>query len=194
MEDETIKIIEPGEFRRYYALIRQDFSPEEHAPYRVLKWQISKGIQTAFAFREKSEDRAYAVCADANENGCVLVSLLAVLAHRRGKGDGSAFLRAIARRYADKKALIVEVERVEDALGDADRATREARIRFYRRAGFHTVAGISYAIWDVPMDLMILPLTASFEDVCDGIIPAMYEIYRKLLGPAFIGKLCISRS
>lgn len=193
MENWSVETIEPEEFEHIYTLIERDFCPEEHAPYRVLRRQIAGGIQSALSFRGSEGEGAYAVCADAHANGYVLISLFAVGSERRGRGVGSAFLARLARRYAGKKALIVEVERVRDARDERDRALREARIRFYRRAGFRMIGGISYSIWDVPMHLMILPLAAGFEEADGAIVRVMDEIYRTLLGPVFYGKLRIAR-
>lgn len=66
----------------------------------------------------------------------VLMDYLAVVASHRGEGLGSRFLSAIMEAKDLYPAIMLEIEAVDDALDDDDRATRERRQRFYERLGF----------------------------------------------------------
>lgn len=173
----------PSEFKRIYNKIKKDFSPGEYAPYKVLYKQLKKGIQQGFLFYADGIEAAYAVCAAGHRGGFVLISLLAVYPEYRGKGFGTQFIREIKRIYADKKGVIVEVEKPENAKDEAEKTNRENRIAFYRKADFELVLGIEYSIWTVPMHLMIC---SEGNRTPAEIGRIMYEIYLELLGRHFI--------
>lgn len=181
--DFSIQTILPSGFKRIYKKIKQDFAPGEYAPYTVLYRQLKKGIQQGFLLWADGREAAYAVCAAGNRSGFVLISLLAVYPEYRGKGFGTGFIREIKRIYADKKGVIVEVEKPENAKDEAEKTNREKRIAFYRKAGFEAVPGIEYSIWTVPMHLMVFS-AEKLQPVQIGLV--MHEIYLELMGRHFI--------
>lgn len=183
-----IRHMETGELKDIYQRIKEDFPPEEHAPYTVFYKQLKGEIQEGLVFCDGKRDLAYSVCA-VSDNDYVLVSLLAVFKEFRAKGIGSAFMKALSELYADKSGILVEVERPELAKTEKDYSYRLRRINFYEKAGFYLIKGINYSIWDVPMHLMALPLSSSVEIVEKEIEHIMYQIYFRLLGEQFIQKM-----
>ena len=179
----SIETILPSAFKRIYKKIKKDFAPEEYAPYRVLYKQLKKGIQQGYLLFADGREAAYAVCAAAHPNGFVLISLLAVYPEYRGSGFGTEFIREIKEIYADKKGVIVEVEKPENAKDEAETINRENRIAFYRKAGFHMVPGIAYSIWTVPMHLMVF---CAENETPGEIGRVMHEIYLELMGRRLI--------
>ncbi|MDR3644547.1 MAG: GNAT family N-acetyltransferase [Clostridia bacterium] len=191
--DFAVRSIELKELKKIYCRIKRDFAPGEYAPYVVLYHQLRSGTLKGFVLLEGGSEVAYAVCAEGNENGCVLISLMAVYEGIRGRGYGTAFLEELRAVYADKNGIIVEVEKPEAASTAPEKALRERRIAFYQRAGFLLLPNIEYTIWDVPMHLMALPLQASQQAIGDEIVQIINEIYLSLLGKHYIHKMRVIR-
>lgn len=182
-----------GEVKDFYDHIVRDFKEGEYPPYQVLLQQLQKGTQEGIVFTEQGKDLAYAVIAPHNTNRYVLISLLAVLPGQREKGIGSDFLKALVGKYQDQQGIIVEVERPDVFLGRKEADAQRRRIQFYEKAGFYLIPDINYAIWDISMHLMALPILASRETINKEIEDIMTEIYEKLLTPRFSHKMVISR-
>ncbi len=188
----TINLQEVGDL---YINIVNDFAPGEYPPYDVLYKQLEKGIQDGFVLVNDQKDVAYSICTEDSTNSFVLLSLLAVYKEYRGRGFGTEFLKMFKNRYCGEKSIIVEVEKPEAALEQKERNTRENRIKFYEKAGFRLLPDIEYAIWDVPMYLMLLPMKnmqideTSISSINKEIEKAMGDIYLKLLGSKFFHKM-----
>lgn len=192
MTEYFIRTMKPGELKGFYKHITRDFLPEEHAPYGILHRQLQNGVQEGLVFCEGTRELAYAICAANDPGGFVLISLLAVFQDCRGRGIGTEFIKALQQKYESKQGIVVEVERPDLSHTQEDRLVRQQRIRFYEKAGFYLIPGIEYSIWDVPMHLMTLPITASKEEVCADIEKIIYRIYLGLMGEQFIHKMQIS--
>jgi hypothetical protein len=108
----------------------------------------------------------------------------------RGRGYGPSLLEHIKGAYTKKNGIIVEVEKPEEASTQEEKEVRQKRILFYEKAGFTQIPGIRYAIWDVPMHLMVCPATPE-KDICAEIGRIMYDIYHHLMGPIYIHKMKI---
>ncbi|MBB6216087.1 GNAT superfamily N-acetyltransferase [Anaerosolibacter carboniphilus] len=185
----TIREIELHEFKDIYDRIERDFVPGEYAPYEILYQQLQEGVQTGLILLDGERAVAYGICAGEDGSDYVLISLLAAYEEFRGSGFGSVLLEALKKRYSDKKGILVEVERPEDALTNEEKAIREKRIQFYQKAGFYLIPHIDYSIWDVPMHLMALPQEISSQMMNKEIGQIIYEIYFKLMGKQFIHKM-----
>ncbi len=189
MNDYTIRTMDVSELWKIYKHIKQDFPVGEYAPYEILSRQLREGLQQGLILRLGEQDLAYAICAASTDY--VLLSLMAVFPEFRGQGVGSGFLQALHRKYANKHAIIGEVERLELASNSKELKQRRERIKFYKTAGFYLIPGINYTIWDVPMDLMAQPIISSPEAINDDIPLIMYQIYLKLMGKQFMHKMSI---
>ena len=162
--------------------------------YTILYQHLQNGLQKALIFCEGEQDLAYSVCTDNHNNGYVLISLLAVFKGYRDQGIGSAFMKRLRLRYEDKQALLVEVERPDQAKTQGEGNSRRRRIEFYEKAGFYLIEGVDYSICDIPMHLMALPLVASKETINREIRRSMYELYLSLMGEELIYKMQIKTS
>jgi hypothetical protein len=134
------------------------------------------------------EDAAYSICAADKDNEYVLISLFAVFEDYRGKGIGTAFMDALKTLYMEKRGIIVEVEKPECAESKEELESRNRRIEFYQKSGFHQIQGIDYTIWDVPMHLMVFPFETE-EITSDGIGLIMYQIYLRMMGEHLMHKM-----
>lgn len=74
--------------------------------------------------------------------------LLVAAKDQRGQGLGTAFYTEIVRRaneeIPDLKAIVLEVERPDQALSDEQCIESEQRIRFYRRLGVQIATNLTY--------------------------------------------------
>ena len=190
MDTCAIREMRLPEFKRYYANLTEDFHTGEYPPYAIMRAQVKRGALQGLVYTDDSgTDAAYAFNAEQSDYGMVLVSYYAVLASRRGTGVGSAFLDALAGRYRTYRGIVVEVEKPELADSEQERMLRGRRIRFYERAGFQLVPKVDYAIWGIPMHLMILPLQDSFSAIATELPTLMRALYLPLLGHAFIQRM-----
>jgi ribosomal protein S18 acetylase RimI-like enzyme len=94
---------------------------------------------------------------------------LAVTEEKRNVGIGGRFYGEIVRRLQEThpsiKAVVMEVERPDQAHSEESRAYAERRIRFYLRQGAFLVGGINYLQEvdnqpPVPMHVMVHPFVA----------------------------------
>ena len=189
MSEYYMRSMELGELKAFYERIQRDFSQGEYSPYAILYQHLQKGLQKALIFCEGGQDLAYSICTDNHDNRYVLISLLAVFKGLRDEGIGSAFMKSLHLRYKDKQALLVEVERPDEARTQEEGNQRRRRIEFYEEAGFYLIEDVNYSIWDIPMHLMALPLFASKETINQEIRRTMRELYLDLMGEELIHKM-----
>ncbi|WHH59851.1 GNAT family N-acetyltransferase [Petroclostridium sp. X23] len=178
----SIRTIQLHEFNGNFQRIEQDFVPGEYAPYDILYQHLQTGTQKGLILLEDECEVAYCICAEGSANDYVLISLFAVYREYRGRGLGSIFLQELKKVYSEKKGIIVEVEKPENAKTDKEKAIREKRIQFYQKAGFNLIPNIDYSIWDISMHLMALPQKASTQIINEQIEQIMYAIYFTLIG------------
>ncbi len=190
----TIRAIDLHELLDFYTRIIQDFAEGEYPPFDKLYYQLENKIQKGWVFVCDGVDVAYSICAEGENKNYVLISNIAVYSEYRGKGFGTAFIEQLVNRYSDSDGIIVEVEKVEDASDEHDKRTREKRIKFYQKSGFHLIPGIEYAIWHIPMHLMVLPCKAPLGEAYQDIGNIIYDIYYALLGKQYIHKMEFRRS
>ena len=189
MPNRFIRRMDITELKEFYYRIEQDFPVGEYAPYDIVFDHVQSGMQEGMVFCEGKEDLAYSICTVNNSNGYVLVSLLAVYPEYRGNGVGSAFIHTLGKKYEQKQAIIVEVERPSLSPSVNEQDCRQRRIEFYKKLGFYLIPEVEYTIWDVPMHLMALPIIASKEIINQDISRIMHQIYYPLLGEQFIHKM-----
>jgi GNAT superfamily N-acetyltransferase len=180
------------EFKRFFTYLQSDFPAGEYPPYAIMRAQLKRGALVGLVYVDASgEDTAYAFNAVQPGQGMVLVSYYAVLSSRRGTGVGSAFLHALAEKYQAYRGMVVEVEKPELASSEAERTLRARRVRFYERAGFRLVPAVDYAIWGIPMHLMLRPLQDGNSAIEAELPSLMRALYLPLLGQAFIRRMTL---
>ncbi len=183
-----IREMDIRELQEVYKRITQDFPAGEYPPFVNLKRHFENNIQKGWILVVDGRDTAYSICAE-SADGYVLISFFAVYKDYRQKGLGTLFLEKLKEIYSNAQGIIVEVEKVDEALLQEEVTIRERRLEFYRRAGFILVPGIDYVIWDVPMHLMVCPCKNDVDTTMKNIGDIMYQIYLSLLGKNFIHKL-----
>ena len=166
--------------------IGKDFPPRERPPCFVIKNNIKKNTQEGFIYVDNDTELGYAITSISEY--AVLISLFGIFNGNRGKGSGTQFLQEIIKHYDNKKAIIVEVERPEDAKSGEEKIVCEKRISFYEKVKFTIHKDIEYSIFKVPMYLM----THSKENLTkEDIIKYMKIIYGITLRKRFHNMLQI---
>ncbi len=163
----------------YQTRMETDFPSAERPNLSAMRRHMRENLQEIFVLTDGQRDAAYAVCAEAN--GVILVTLLAVYAEQRGQGTGTALMACLKERYADRRAILLEVEDPDKAADEKERHTRERRIAFYRRASYQQLAGVSHTSFGIPLLPMALPLTDTLANVRASIAMDMEAIYHKIL-------------
>ena len=185
-----IRPMELDELMAFYdERIERDFSQGEYPPYPILYQHLQNGLEKALVFCKGEQDIAYSLAIDNHDNSYVLITLIAVFKQYRGQGIGSAFMNRLRLMYEDKQALLVEVERPDQAKTQKEADFRRQRINFYEKAGFYLIEGVDYSIWDIPMHLMALPILSSKETINLEIRRSMHELYLYLMGETLIHKM-----
>lgn len=119
----------------YEQEMQQTFPRSELKPLKAMLRMQAEGHYDVLGYYDESDTLlAYACLCTAAEP--VLLDYLAVVAAHRGEGLGSAFLSALMQEASPYPAIMLEIEAVDDALDDDDRAMRARRQRFYERLGF----------------------------------------------------------
>ncbi|MCD8354439.1 MAG: GNAT family N-acetyltransferase [Clostridiales bacterium] len=78
---------------------------------------------------------AYACYIQTQSSSYALLDYFAVVPELRGKGIGSEFLRSLNGNVSAKRGVFIEAESPDSAKTEAERQTRERRIRFYLSNG-----------------------------------------------------------
>ena len=194
MRQASIRDMASREHKRFFKYLQQDFSAGEYPPYFILHGQLQEGSLQGLVFTDSDgQDMAYALNAVHETRDMVLISYYAVLADFRGTGVGTQFLQAIAERHATCRGLVVEVEKPEEADSVEERDIRTRRIRFYEKAGFQSVPDVAYAIWGIPMHLMVRPVSDTYENLAADLPERMRDLYLPLLGRTFIHRMNVRR-
>lgn len=189
MSEYYLRSMEASELKNLYPRIEKDFEQGEYPPLNVLDNQLQQGSQKGYVLYDGKNDLAYSFCAASSTQDYILITLLAVFQEHRGIGVGSAFLDELHRIYVHKHAIIVEVEKPEEAKTEEERDKRIRRIKFYEQKGYCLVKGIEYVIWDIPMHLMVCSINICDATINEEIKQIMHQIYFRLLGNQFINKM-----
>lgn len=176
----SLRPLAEGELDSLYTRrIAEDFPSDERPSLPAMHRHMQNGLQQILMMTDGEEDAAYAVCAEAN--GIVLVSLLAVFADRRGGGHGSRLLALLKEQYAGARAIVLEVEDPKDAEDAAAVQTREKRIAFYERNGYHFLEGIRHDSFGVHLLVMATPLGDALENIRATAVEDLRAIYHRIL-------------
>ncbi len=172
--------------------MQRDFPPSERAPAFALRRQLKSGVFEGYALRSETGLAAYAVNVVSPCERYILLNYLAVDSQTRGQGVGYIMLAHLKSLYADKRAIIAEVEHPADADGQADREMREARVRFYEKCGFMLIPDVDYSIFGVKMALYFWSPALDAAGIRPDIETIMNDLYRKFLPRVFWSQLRIS--
>lgn len=136
----------------YHTHMKEAFPPEELKPLKRMLTMQAEGRYQVWGYYDEAELLAYA-CVYVSER-YALLDYYATTKLQRGKGHGSAFLKRLLEEIYSSQIMLIEIEAVEDAVDQADRAIRERRLAFYERLGFRLtltegfIYSVHYAVLD----------------------------------------------
>lgn len=188
MSEYYIRAMVASELKDFYPRIKSDFAAGEYPPMDVLYNHLQEGRQEGFVLSDGTGDLAYSFCAANPDHEYILITLLAVFQQYRGMGIGSTFLNELHKKFVNERAIIVEVEKPEEARTVEERDKRLHRIAFYEKEGYRMIKGLDYTIWDIPLHLMAFSSNDG-DAINKEIKQIMHQIYFGLLGKQFIHKM-----
>ncbi len=183
----TLRPMHMEEFDALFKHLQRDFPRNELPPKVVMRRLLQRGVTRAWIMQQGDREVAYAIGAESEH--AALITHLAVYAGQRGGGIGSALMALLAEAYAHLARIIVEVEHPDHARDDATRVLRQRRIAFYERAGYVPYPHIPYAIWRVPMLLMVQPLSGAPLPGDEALRADLKAIYARIMSPMFMHML-----
>jgi len=179
--DYKIRPIISTDFKWLFTRMRNDFPPQERAPFFAIRRNLKNGIFEGFILTDDKSNFAYSLDTLSKDNSSVLLNYLAVEKAYRNKGLGTVLLELLQEHYVKNKAIIVEVERSCDTKNNEENKIREARISFYSKCGFFIVPDIEYSIFGIPMHLMVWSSCEGKEEIRQNICDIMDKLYIRIL-------------
>lgn len=150
------KISSPGQWLRVYLLYRAAFPRSERKPFGMILKMYRKGKTDVWCARDERGFAGFA--ATINDEALVLLDYLAVSKGKRGRGCGTAMLRALKDGYPGR-GLFVEIESpFEDA---PNREERMRRRQFYISCGMQP-ARVMAQVFGVKMELLCCNCSVDF--------------------------------
>lgn len=151
------------EFKNLYRKhIIYDFPKTERPNLQGFRKRILQGKEEVYIFVEEGTEKAYCIIANLDEY--VLISFLAVYKEQRGKGTGTKLLKEIAKKYPNKKGILLEVENPEFANNEKERDIQEKRIKFYEKANYQIIEKLKLKLYSVNYKMMTyLPKDTKIE-------------------------------
>jgi len=177
-----LKEINSNNFCNLYSQhIVNDFSDDQRPPYDIIKKNIETGYSEGFIYVLDNKEMAYAI--NTISDNKVVISVFAVFNSFRNSGIGTSFLVELLDYYSDKKIIIVEVDKPEQAKTTEEKVVCEKRISFYERAGFIIHKDIEYSIFGIDFYLM----TYSKDKLeKKDVIESMKAVYKQTLNNIII--------
>lgn len=166
----------------YQNCLLVDFPPAELKPLATIQTLMEQGLYECYGLYEDGDLKAYAFLAKSTSGTCVLLDYYAVCAPYRSMAYGSQFLTLLKNHCHHYKGIIAEVETIEAASDDEERAIRERRVAFYKRNGISST-GLAFDLFGVDLSIYYFALDPEWDD--SFIYKELDAIYHIL----FTGKL-----
>lgn len=177
-----LRLLSLEETKRIYdRYLVRDFPPAERKPFASIRQLMEAGLYEPLG-AEAGDGRLLAYAWQTVVPGCAsaLLDYFAVLPEGRGRGTGTAVLRALAARDAPHRdSLIIECEHPAEA---PDPAAARRRIGFYLRAGARPTAmesrlfGVRYLIYAMPCGAAVpdADINADLQAIYRATVPEPY--------------------
>lgn len=141
----------------YQTYMTIDFPLDELKPFELISKLVNKNIYFAFGLFEEDKLFAYAFLTKSSDRRYLLLDYFAVCSDVRGKGIGSLCLSLLKDECKAYDGIFIEVENVEYAGNEVEKAVRSRRIAFYERNGAE-FTDILCRLFGVEMNIMIFDL------------------------------------
>lgn len=166
--------------RLYRRGLHRDFPPAELRPLWSMRRLLEQGNYAACVAEENGVPQGYALFAQAQ--GAALLDYFAVEPQLRGRGVGSAFLRALAQKDYGAPYLLIEAESPDSATTPEQLEERRRRIRFYIGCGCRQT-GVRSFLFGVEYDILLLPLGETGAVSDDEVSRCLKGLYGVIVSP-----------
>ena len=146
-----------SDWLQLYVLYRRSFPRAERKPFLTILKKYRANSTDIWCIRR--DDRFLGFAATMNSPRLVMLDYLAVSPGLRGQGIGSAALKDLMHRYADRE-FILEIESPYEP--GPDQTLRQSRKRFYVNCGMIPLH-IMAEVFGVKMELLGQNTTIDFE-------------------------------
>ncbi len=181
-----LKNMELSDLDVVFSKMKEDFPAKERAPFNSIRVNLKRKIFEGFLLTEGNMDTAYCINTSSTDGNYQLINYLATSKERRGQGIGTILLEELKKKYANKKAIIVEVEPPTDN-------EKKARVRFYEKAGFIILNDIEYTLFGVDMCVMFWSECLTEEEISSTITTVIQDIYHRTVPKLLWGRIKIRR-
>ncbi len=145
---EELKSADGEAFRQLFAIYATSINPAEQKPEAWLRAMVAAPQYRVWITQDAGRVRAFSILFVPPDQGFALLEYMAVAPEERGQGfGGKLFQKTVAQALTqggDRLPVVLEVD--SDREASDDRAVRTRRLRFYRRLGCVTVAGLRYVM------------------------------------------------
>lgn len=161
----------------FHTNMQEDFPAEEIKPLSLLSHLYEQQICRAYGFYDESGTKrlAYAIFDKPNVGNGWLLDYLAVDKNARGGGIGSRVLKEIRETLKEAEAILLEIERLDEAENDAQKTERVRRKHFYLKNGLVETGVYTVADGNIGYEILCLPIQK--EVVGARAAKAMQNIY-----------------
>ena len=146
-----------SDWLQFYILYRRSFPRAERKPFLTILKKYRTNSTDIWCIRRG--DRFLGLAATMNSPRLVMLDYLAISPSLRGQGIGSAALKDLMHRYADRE-FILEIESPYEP--GPDQMLRQSRKRFYVNCGMIPLH-IMAEVFGVKMELLGQNTTIDFE-------------------------------
>ena len=171
-----LRVTDEARLQRAEALYMEAFPKSERKPWALIVGKQLEGSMEILAI-EDDENSFLGLAVFAFDKDLALLDYFAISAEFRGQGAGSEAIRALQKRYADKRFLL-EIETTKKPCDDL--TMREQRKAFYLRNGLH-VMNFDVLLFGVEMEILSNCEHLTFEEYLD--------IYLHACSPKFKDKI-----
>ncbi len=140
----------------YRKHIVKDFPRAERTTLNKFKKRIIRGQEEVYIYKGDGKEKAYIIVAVLNNY--IMVSFLAVFEKYRGEGIGTKLLKEIKEKFNNKKGILLEVENPQYSIDEADKITRQRRIKFYEKSNYIVIDGVELNLHSTMFNIMILTI------------------------------------
>jgi len=142
----------------YRSRMQEDFPQAELKPLAQLQRFFEEGLLRGYSLDQGSrQGLAYALLEAPQDGGVWLLDYLAVDKTQRGHGWGSRCLELLPEQLQGIKAVVLEIERLDSAVGEAEAQLRRKRKAFYLHNGVQET-GVFASAFGVDYEILALPV------------------------------------
>lgn len=147
----------------YQIHMTRDFPSSELKPLSAILGMLEAGRYQVYGCYEGERLIAYACLCRSTSGKTLLLDYYAVLPAFRSQGVGSAFLTSLREIGGDYRGIVLEIEAVEFAKSEEERALRQRRKSFYLRCGVQET-DIFCEVYDVDYQILFFPFTSQWDN------------------------------